>query len=179
MNDPKATLAKIQRMVRHCLSQRHAIDTEQVALDIWVEIWESEETDNPKQLCWLQVRNRVIDALRKEAKRHCKSLYHLPRREREQLVVNAPDVWEMNDVVRTLDLLIQQALLSPEEKKLLYMSFYSDLDGPAIVRARGEVATDAKVAIVNRQLKDVILKLRDASRQRVGLAEPCPAEGIR
>jgi len=90
------------------------MDIENIAGDIWLELFAK-----GKEASWLYIRNRCWDALRKERKIKFVPDEELMNIEDTSVILEEP----MTEVV---NLLIEQACLSIEERDLLYRFFYND-----------------------------------------------------
>jgi RNA polymerase sigma factor (sigma-70 family) len=146
--------SKITSMVRRYVRNGRGLDCEDIALDIWLELWIA---DGKKKLCWQHVRNRCIDALRRETRVVKTTLEDVP----EQLLATESEVEAQSDPG---DELVNHAMACPtltnEEKFILYCSFYRGMSGQAIADAYGSSFSGQSKSFVNQVVSDALAKIR-------------------
>ena len=145
-------LEEIGRMVDFCL-QKTTIDKEALAVDIWIEIWEKDLS-----LCWTQVRNRCIDAIRKHTQAIVVSLENVD--ESEWVSYHEPVTASRHeDAVETLNIVMKHAceILTPDEQEIVYLRFYSgrSIADLAWIMGGGEEAMKKRMSNILHTIKGV------------------------
>ena len=169
-------LDKITRMVRHCVFKTIQLDIEQIAVDIWTEIWQAK---GDKKVCWMHIRNRVVDNVRKAQREATVALT-------DELIDVIPeeeqDTFNLLDTKQFLDEVMRCPKLSSLDRTLLYLRFYQDLSGREIAEQLGGSLNKVKV---NRRLASLLVMLRGWARDYCqmydedGLLTPDTKQSIR
>ena len=129
--DQLAHLRKIERMVRRFLHEALAVDPENLACDIWVDLWVRGQS-----VCWRHVRNRCIDVIRATV------LHREVRLTDEVEAAPAPGRTEATTEVVTnaqerLDILFKCPWITPRDRKLLYWRYYAELTDASVAQLEG------------------------------------------
>jgi DNA-directed RNA polymerase specialized sigma24 family protein len=119
--DELETLEKIRTLVNKFLKDLGAIDTEQISIDIWIELW----TSGKKEVYALHVKHRCVDAVRRERSRRLTSLRE--GKLREKLDKGGLDLEENLGVQSLVDSLMSCPELTPQDKNLIWNRFYKGL----------------------------------------------------
>jgi len=158
--DQMSVLAEIGRMVDFCLKNT-GIDKEGLATDIWIEIWEGD-----KELCWTQVRNRCIDAIRKHTRHLIQRLEDTD--EAEWISFHEPiPSHPHEDAVEILNIIMKHAsgCLSPDEHELVYLRFYGGRTNNEIsIMLMGEKDYGE---IIKKRIQVVMKKLQQVAKRLV------------
>jgi hypothetical protein len=112
-------LSQIKRMVESYLFPSE-YDTEAIAVEIFFELWQKRQFVSS-----MIVRNRCIDEIRHKT---CVKMQPLGNLEPEVLV----DIKEMGEEnsAEIVDILVRNARLNADEKKMIYLSFYKNEQVP-------------------------------------------------
>ena len=112
-------LKKIEKMVRKYLYP-NKYDVEDIAVKIFIELLETH-----RYLSNIYVKNRCIDEMRK-----ARRIKFCPVEE----LLNIESLKEdKKDSIELVNLLIEQAVLTPKEKELIYLSFYKEEKVPSFL----------------------------------------------
>jgi len=153
-------LKHITRMVRHCVMKGQCLDVEGIAVDIWTEIWQSE---GEKRVCWLHIRNRVVDRVRKARR---EATIALTDELEDILEEKREDTFNTIDTSDFLDEVMRCPKLGPLDRKFLYMKFYQNMSGSQIADELGGSLSKAKV---NVQIAATLKMLAGWARDYCGM----------
>lgn len=147
LDHPFDTWKKIRRMISRCLRRGLGIDEENLAGDIWLELWTK---DRP--LTWLHVKNRCIDQIRRKGVR---KVFPVPVEELEVAVLEE-GIKEVKNANRLVNELMKCPSLSPKDQEIIFLYFW-----------REDSCKDMAVMIglkkdeVKEKLNDVLKRLRE------------------
>jgi predicted RNA polymerase sigma factor len=148
----QAQLKRIQRIV-NIIVPMSAIDKEQLALDIWTELWMK---DLP--VTWVPVHARCVDAIRRQTRiqRRVRSL-EVINEEEVQVTVIRPSSLSTSDpsTLEQVNKLMMNSNLSPEDRLLVYYKFYRDLSSREI-----QEITSIPKTIINERLRKIISQIK-------------------
>lgn len=137
------SLRKIERMVGRFLHEARAIDPENLAVDIWLDLWTRGVSPS-----WTHVHNKCVDAIRR-ATSH-----------REIALPDGSDITdrrlgETTEPRERLDRVMKCPWLTPTDKSLLYARYYSGQTDETIARVLGHSREK-----VTKDIAHVLEKLR-------------------
>lgn len=147
----KDQLKRIQRMV-NIIVPMSAVDKEQLALDIWTELWLK---DLP--VTWVPVHARCVDAIRKQTRmqRRVKSIEVVNEEEVKITVIKTSGSTSDPGTLDQINKLMMESNLTPEDRILIYYSFYRNLPSREI-----SSITNIPKTRINERLREIISQIR-------------------
>jgi len=147
---PLESLRKVERIARHVLRNTYGIDIENLAVDIWLEIWQKS-----KPLCYTQVKNRCIDEIRKRMRKTEVSADPSLLNSKPSLDEEAPG--KLSDIDRRIEIdsLMKCPHLSAYQHRLIFLHFYKDM-------TCGEIASSLRVdrSTISKEIRSALTTIR-------------------
>ena len=149
--DCLAELKKIEGLIRQ-FTKRSDVDVEQLAVDIWLELWLGHSRHRPTR--WF-VRARTIDAFREAKRRPVTNIEFGDR------IANRPDI-DVEFYLSCQELVnhLMELVVDARQRRIVYLRFYRGLSYKDIGR---EVGVGRET--VRRQLLSILTRLRQAGDQ--------------